>query len=143
MSVNPVFLSLSDVRLVELQRDVRADGELIVAETEKQIPYNIARLFILRAPAGAERGKHAHKRCSQFLICVSGIVEIRCDDGENHGSFRMDRAEYGLLVPPGIWARLRFSTDAIVTVMCDRRYEQDDYIRNYEEFLSARRGTAA
>lgn len=134
-----VLCVLSDVRLVALPRHARADGEVVVAETGAHVPFAIARMFVLRAPAGAKRGQHAHRRCSQFMICVSGAVEIECDDGESRRSFTMDSADRGLLVPPGIWASLRFSADAVVSVLCDRLYEAEDYIRAYDEFLALRK----
>lgn len=129
------------VRLVELQHDVRADGELIVAEASKQVPYTIARVFVLRAPAGTVRGRHAHKRCQQFLFCARGAVDIECDDGAARSVFILDRADAGLLVEPGVWVTLRFRSDAVVNVLCDRLYEAEDYIRDYGEFIAAKKGS--
>jgi mannose-6-phosphate isomerase-like protein (cupin superfamily) len=105
------------------------------------VPYTIARVFVVRASSGAKRGDHAHKRCSQFMICVSGAVEVTCDDGFNGRSFALARADTGLLIPPGIWTTLHFDEAGVVIVLCDRFYEAEDYIRCYDEFLSALKKT--
>jgi len=75
--------SVAQVRLIELPRHARADGELVAAEAGAHVPFAIVRLFTVTAPAGARRGEHAHRRCSQFMLCVHGAVEITCDDGRD------------------------------------------------------------
>src|SRR5690242_1492835 len=68
-------------RLIELPSYRRDDGEVVVAEITAQVPFASYRLFTLTAPVGAHRGKHAHRLCSQFMLCVAGAVEVVCDDG--------------------------------------------------------------
>ena|ERR1700758_5023945 len=130
---------LRDARLIELPRHARADGEVIVAEAAAQVPFRIERMFALAAPAGAERGRHAHRLCSQFMICVSGAVDVVCEDGSGKDTFALDRRNRALLVPPGLWNIVEFrQEDSVLIVLCDRVYEADDYIRDYAEFLSFR-----
>ncbi len=130
---------LRDARLIDLPRHARANGEVVVAEAGAQVPFRIERMFALAAPAGAERGRHAHRRCSQFMICVSGAVDVVCEDGSRKNTFALNRRNQALLVPPGLWNTVEFrQNESLLIVLCDRVYEADDYIRDYAEFLSFR-----
>ena len=135
-------VALQDVsiaRLIELPCFQREDGDLVVAETAAQVPFPIARMFTLRAPAGAQRGQHAHRLCSQFMICVSGAVDVVCDDGREQRTFTLDRGSVALLVPPTIWSTVIFrDKGSVVAVLCDRPYEENDYIRDSAAFLAYR-----
>jgi dTDP-4-dehydrorhamnose 3,5-epimerase-like enzyme len=103
------------------------------------VPFAIARVFVVRAPEGAVRGQHAHKVCAQFLTCPRGSVEVICTDGANSAEFLLNHPNIGLYIPSGIWAEQRYRTkDAALTVLCDRGYEPEDYIREYPDFLSYR-----
>src|SRR5690349_5877530 len=135
---------ISDARLIELPRHARTDGEVIVAEAAAQVPFRIERMFALAAPAGATRGHHAHRLCSQFMICVSGAVDVVCEDGRSKNIFALDRRTQALLVPPGLWNIVEFRrSDSVLVVLCDRVYEAEDYIRDYTEFLSFRESVRA
>ncbi len=128
------------MRLINLPRHARADGEVVVVEAAAQVPFRIERMFVLAAPAGAKRGQHAHRLCSQFMICVSGAVEVTCEDGTVQESFPLGRRDLALLVPPGVWNTVTFQQDgSVVVVLCDRTYEEHDYIRDYAEFVAFRR----
>lgn len=132
---------LADVRRIELPRHARDDGEVVVAETPASVPFVIARLFVLRAPVGAARGDHAHKLCSQFMICSNGAVDIVLDDGADTETFRLDRSSQALLVPPMIWNTVVFrAPETVVSVLCDRPYEADDYVRDHQDFVSLGKG---
>jgi hypothetical protein len=126
------------VRRIELPCHRRDDGELVVAEAATGVPFPIARMFTLYASVGAERGRHAHRRCSQFMLCVHGSVDIECDDGRSRKMFALDRKNSALLVPPMIWNVVRFrEPESVLVVLCDRIFEETDYIRHYPEFLTA------
>ena len=141
MTVAPDGLSyVSDVKDLTLPSRARENGELVVAEAHKECPYTIARVFTVRAAAGAVRGRHAHRQCSQFMICVHGAIEVTCDDGAAQKTFSLDRGNKALLVPPGIWATETYLVDgSVLSVLCDRPYEEDDYMRDFEAFLEWRR----
>jgi dTDP-4-dehydrorhamnose 3,5-epimerase-like enzyme len=129
----------TEARLIELPRHARTDGEVVVAEAAAQVPFRIERMFALAAPAGVKRGQHAHRLCSQFMICVSGAVDVVCEDGSSKNIFALDRRNQALLVPPGLWNTVEFrQSDTVLVVLCDRVYEAEDYIRDYAEFLSFR-----
>ena len=118
------------------------DGNyLVVLEEKKDIPFVLSRVFFVRAGKGIVRGKHAHKKCNQFMVCASGKIEVICSDGVTDIKYLLDSPSHGLHVPPGIWAKEQYLTnDAVLTVLCDRHYEKDDYINDYEEFLKFQRG---
>ncbi len=108
-------------------------------EAGAAVPFTIARAFSTRAPLGTVRGRHAHRRCSQFMVASTGVIEVRCDDGRKTATHRLDRANVGILVPPGIWAEVTIASEgAVLLVLCDRPYEAEDYIRDYQTFKAYR-----
>lgn len=142
LSTNPMN-DINDARLIELPRHAREDGEVVVAEAAAQVPFPVVRMFALAAPPGARRGHHAHRRCSQFMICVSGAVDVVCEDGRKKNTFALNRLNQALLVPPGLWNTVEFCReDSVLVVLCDRVYEAEDYIRDYAEFLAFRDSAA-
>jgi dTDP-4-dehydrorhamnose 3,5-epimerase-like enzyme len=111
------------------------NGNLVFIESIKHVPFSITRVFMVTGVAGAIRGRHAHKQCTQFMICTHGSVNVKCDDGLRTVTHELNKPDIGLLVPPGIWAeQLYLSEPSGLTVLCDRPYEVEDYIRNYDEF---------
>jgi dTDP-4-dehydrorhamnose 3,5-epimerase-like enzyme len=111
------------------------NGVLCVYECGSHVPFNIQRVFTISARAGDTRGEHAHKKCSQLLICVTGNIRVWCDNGSTLSQYDLNDMGMGLIVPPGIWAKQEYTTDnAVLMVLCDRNYEVDDYIRDYNEF---------
>jgi dTDP-4-dehydrorhamnose 3,5-epimerase-like enzyme len=87
-------------------------------------------------PDGAERGSHAHKRLEQFIVAVNGSLTVKLDSGISAESFRLDSSKFGLYVPPGFWRDLSdFSHGAVCLVLASTKYDESDYIRNYQEFL--------
>src|SRR5262245_60590157 len=130
-AVAPALMhGMRDVRLIELPAHARDDGEVIVAEGA-DVPFVTVRMFVVRAPGGAERGNHAHRRCAQLMVCVHGAVDIACDDGSEQRSFALDRGNRALFVPPMIWTKVEFRQAGALVVLCDRGYEADDYIRDH------------
>jgi len=133
--------SVSFLKLVKLPHFFEDNGDLVVIEGCVSIPFDIARVFVVRAPDGAIRGQHAHRKCSQFLTCPSGSIEVVCDDGRQSAEFVLNHPSVGLLVPAGIWSQQTYrGPRAALTVLCDRRYEAADYIRDYGSFLDFRAG---
>lgn len=136
------LFNLRHVQTIELPRYKRENGEVVVAEGSHSVPFAIARMFTVTGPEGAERGKHAHRRCWQFMICVHGILDVACDDGRDRRSFALDCGNLALIVPPTIWNTVLFrQAGSVLAVLCDRPYEADDYIRDYKEFVALRNGS--
>ncbi len=132
--------SIQDVKLIKLPHHFEDNGDLIVMEELVNVPFSIARVFVVRAPDGAIRGQHAHRACTQFLTCPREVIKVACDDGERQVKFTLDHPNTGLLIPPGIWSQQTYlGKGAALTVLCDRKYEAEDYIREYDKFLSYRR----
>ena len=134
-----MFHPLSAVRLVGLPHHLNDNGDLVVMEELNHVPLAIARVFVVRAHAGAIRGQHAHRLCTQFMTCPSGSIEVCCEDGGEVATYVLDEPNTGLLVPPSIWAQQVYLTSgSVLMVLCDRPYEPQDYIRDYAEFKAYR-----
>jgi dTDP-4-dehydrorhamnose 3,5-epimerase-like enzyme len=110
------------------------NGNLCAYESGQHVPFDIRRIFTVSAKAGDIRGEHAHKKCTQLLVCASGKIRVACDDGFVTEEYILDNMGIGLLIPPGIWTREEFMVDnPVLMVLCDQGYEED-YIRNYSDF---------
>lgn len=111
------------------------NGILCVFESGRYVPFEIRRVFTVSARSGDIRGDHAHRKCTQLLVCVSGKIRVTCDNGAIVTKHCLDNMGTGLLIPPGIWAKEDYLEDgAVLMVLCDRGYEEEDYLREYEEF---------
>ena len=124
------------VKLIKFPQFEEDNGELSVFEENLDlIPFSIKRIFNVRSRKNSIRGMHAHRLCSQILICSNGSIEVTCDNSINKEIYILDKPNYGLLVSPGIWAEQKYLTNsASMTVICNRVYEAEDYISNYEDF---------
>ena len=130
-----------DCAIIELPRVHNRAGNISIAENTKHLPFDVERVFyIYDIPGGEDRGAHAHKDCHQFLVAVSGSFEIEMDDGITKRTVQLNRPYYGLHIPPGIWAAEKsFSSGSVCLVMASHKYDKDDYIRDYNDFLNFRK----
>lgn len=130
-------MSVFDCSLCELNKMHDKEGNLTFMYENVHVPFPINRVFYsYDIPGGEDRGAHAHKRCHQFLIAASGAFEVALDDGINKRTVLLNRPFWGLHVPPGIWASEQgFSSGSICLVLASHGYEEDDYIRDYNEYL--------
>lgn len=112
-------------------------GNLSVIEKEV-VPFKIKRVYYLYdVPAGAERGGHAHKKLQQFLVALAGSFDVVLNDGKNKQTITLNKPFEGLLITNGIWRELKnFSSGAVCLVVASDVFEEEDYIRDFEEFLS-------
>ncbi len=119
-----------------MPKHYNVSGNLTAIENNKNIPFAIRRIFYTYdIPGGEARGAHAHKECHQFLIAGSGSFEVALDDGVNKRTVLLNRPFYGLHIPPGIWAAEQgFSSGSICLVLASHLFNEDDYIREYDEF---------
>ena len=103
----------------------------------KNLPFQVKRVFYLYdIPSGQSRGAHAHKKCMQLLVSVSGSFNVLVDDGINSKTFFLNKPNTGLFIPPGIWAsELDFSAGSVCLVLASHYFEEEDYLRNYNDFL--------
>jgi dTDP-4-dehydrorhamnose 3,5-epimerase-like enzyme len=116
--------------------DEGREGLLRVFESSN-IPFSVKRVFtVLNSEVGSSRGKHAHRVCNQLICCVSGGVKLICDDGLQKEEIDMTPISAGVLVPAGIWAEQQcLDAHSVILVFCDQSYNEDDYIRQYDEFM--------
>ncbi len=129
---------MSSATLLSFPNCADINGTLAAYESGKQVPFDIRRVFTVRAGAGDVRGEHAHRECAQLLICVSGQVRVSCDNGSGISTFLLEGIDVGLLIPPGIWAKQEYlSSNSVLMVLCDRGYDADDYLRDYEDFRNS------
>lgn len=136
----PRPFTVYDCGVFELPKVHDRRGNLTAVNNRLDLPFDTKRVFyIYDIPSGATRGAHAHKEAWQFIVAASSSFDILLDDGHNRRMVHLDRPNYGLLVPPGIWSRLQnFSSAAVCMVLTSHLYDPDDYLRDYDEFLAYR-----
>lgn len=129
-----------DCSVVELGKIENNQGNLTVVQSNQDVPFDIKRVFyIYDIPGGEARGAHAHKQCHQFLVAVSGCFEVELDDGVNQRIVTLNRPFYGIHIPPGIWAaEQEFSSGSVCLVLASETFNEEDYIRDYEQFKAFR-----
>ncbi len=135
---------LDECTLTKLKRMEGPNGSLSPLYSGVDIPFTIKRAYYLYdIPGGAERGGHAHRRLQQFVVAASGSFAITLDDGVGRRKISLDRSYYGLYLPSMIWREITdFCSGAICLVFASSPYDEADYIRDYQEFLDAVRGSA-
>lgn len=113
-------------------------GQLIAIEQLKDIPFEIKRVYYMYDTGeGVIRGYHAHKNLQQVLICVHGSCKIRLDNGKEKEIITLDKPNVGLYVANNMWREMYdFSPDAVLLVLASELYDESDYIRDYDEFLT-------
>lgn len=128
--------SVYDCSIVHLPKIHNQAGNITALENNVHIPFAVKRVYYLYdVPGGADRGGHAHKELQQFIIALSGAFDVLIDDGINKKIVRLDRPYVGLHIVPGIWRELlNFSSGAISLVLASEKYQESDYIREYDDF---------
>jgi len=131
-------IPVADVHVERFAEFSDLRGRLTAGELPSEgIPFVPRRwFFVYDVPSREVRGEHAHRTCHQFLICVSGQVNVAVDDGESRSEVVLDEPTIGLYVPPRVWAsQYRYDEDAVLLVLASHPYDPDDYIREYEAFV--------
>ena len=123
--------------IIDLQTLGDSRGRLVVAEAQKQIPFDIKRVYWIHGTkSGVERGFHAHKALRQVAVAVSGACEMVLDDGKNTVSVTLKASDQGVVIEPGVWHYMKnFTPDCVLVVFADAHYDEADYTRDYDEFL--------
>jgi hypothetical protein len=132
-------MSIKDCTLIDLPRINDPRGNLTFIEGERHIPFELRRVFYLYdVPGGASRAGHALKRCQQFIIAASGSFDVVLDDGAEKRRYQLNRSYYGLYVPPLVWREIdNFSSNSICVVLASEPFDEADYYRDYDDFLTA------
>ena len=125
--------------IIQLPKISDPRGNLTFVEGGEQIPFDIVRVYFLYdVPGGAERGGHAHKELHQLIIAMSGSFDVILDDGSEKKRFHLNRSYYGLYVCPMMWRELdNFSSGSVCLVLASNRYDESDYYRDYDAYLTA------
>lgn len=129
--------NLAKVKLINLPKIEDPRGNLSFIEEEQHIPFKIERTYwIYDVPGGQVRGGHAFKIQQEFIVALSGSFDVIIDDGKENKTFSLNRSYYGLYLPAGLWRQMEnFSTNALAMVLSSTSFSQNDYIRDYSEFL--------
>lgn len=127
---------ISDIQIIEIPKIHDTRGNLSVIEGNV-VPYPIKRVYYLYdVPSGSERGGHSHIAQQEFLIALSGSFEVVLKDGVNEKIISLNKPNLGLLIPTGIWRELQnFSSGSVCLVIASDVYSEEDYIRDYNDFL--------
>lgn len=133
---------MEGVRIIQLQKVLDNRGNLSVIEQYKDIPFKIERTYwIYDVPGGENRGGHAYMNNQEFIVALSGSFDVVLDNGQEKETFHLNRSYYGLYVPKGIWREMsNFSTNSLALVLGSTKYDADDYIRDYTEYLAWNNG---
>lgn len=128
--------TLKDNIITDIPKIEDPRGNLSVIEKDV-VPFDIKRVYYLYdVPAGAERGGHAHKQVQEFLVAISGSFDVILNDGGGQQVVTLNRPYKGLLITTGIWRELKnFSSGAVCLVVASDVYDEEDYIREFKEFL--------
>lgn len=132
--------TVNDIYIIDLPVIKDARGNLTFIQ-EGVVPYNFKRVYYLfDVPAGAERGGHAHIAQKQIIIALSGSFDVILDDGTDKKTFTLNRPNKGLHIPEGLWRELQnFSSGAVCLVIAEDIFSEDDYIREYADFLESKK----
>ena len=130
------YPNVYDCHVLSLSKISNPAGNMTIVEGKQNIPFKIQRIYYLYdIPGGESRGGHAHRELYQLIVAASGSFEVLLDDGINKKIVRLNRPNFGLLVVPGIWRELfEFSSGAICMVLASHKYNESDYIRDYDTF---------
>jgi dTDP-4-dehydrorhamnose 3,5-epimerase-like enzyme len=122
--------------LITLPKIVDPRGNLSFFEHPNQLPFEIVRTYwVYDVPGGEIRGSHAFKEQQEFIIALSGSFDVVLHDGIKEERFSLNRSYYGLYIPKMYWRRLEnFSTNSLALIVSDKLYNNEDYIRDFEEF---------
>jgi dTDP-4-dehydrorhamnose 3,5-epimerase-like enzyme len=125
-----------DCSLITFDKNHQVKGHLTSVTNNKQVPFDIKRIYYLYdVPGGLSRGAHAHKDLKQLVVALSGSFDITLDDGQVKRTFQLSRPNMGLLIPAGLWRELyNFSSGSICMVLASELYDEQDYLRDYNEF---------
>ena len=140
MSSKKNKFSLDDCKVFDFPVIHDPRGNLSFVEANNHIPFEIKRVYYLYdVPGGSMRAGHAHKELHQVLIAMAGSFDVVVDDGIDQTAIQLNRSYYGLYIPPGIWRVIEnFSSGSVCMAIASEFYSEEDYYRDYDDFLKSR-----
>ncbi len=132
---------IDNVKIFNLPKIEDPRGNLSIIEEEKHIPFKIERTYwIYDVPGGQMRGGHAFKNQQEFIVALSGSFDVVINDGVNKQTYSLNRSYYGIYIPAGLWRQMEnFSSNSLAMVLSSTKFSEDDYIREYIDFLKYKR----
>ena len=118
--------------------DFEEKGKLSFMETGKDIPFEIKRIYYIYdiEELNIKRGYHAHKTLKQVIFCLNGNFTLELDNGLEKEEIFLDKPNKGVLIDSNIWHNMKnFSKNVVIMVVASDYYDENDYIRNYNEFI--------
>ena len=130
---------LNKIQLVDIPKILDERGNLSFIEELNHIPFQIKRTYwIYDVPGGEVRGGHAYKTLHEFIVALSGSFDVVLDDGKTKKTYSLNRSYYGLYVPNMVWRSIEnFSTNSLCMILASEKYDENDYVRDYEEFIKS------
>jgi len=137
--------TIDDIKLIDIRTIIDNGGYLSLVENKYDIPFDTKRIYyIYNVPNNEVRGKHAHKKNKQLLICLNGMVTVKCDDGKGgKKNFTLDSHRKGLYIPELIWDEQTYISNkdnVMLLVLSSVKYTPSDYIHDYEQFKKIKNG---
>ena len=128
---------MEKIQQIQLPKILDRRGNLSFIEEENHIPFKIKRTFwIYDVPGGENRGGHAYKETEEFIVALSGSFDVVLDDGKERKIYHLSRSYSGIYVPKMIWREMEnFSTNSLALVLSSTKYDETDYIRDYDHFI--------
>ena len=135
-------MSIHDCKIVQLPKIQDQRGNLTFIESDRHAPFDIKRVYYLYdVPGGSSRAAHGHKKLQQLMIAMSGSFDVTLDDGHEKKTFHLNRSYFGLYIPAMMWRDLdNFSSGAVCMVLASEYYDEEDYFREYAEFIKSTKG---
>lgn len=126
------------VRMIDLPKILDDRGNLSFIEEENHVPFKIKRVYwIYDVPGGEFRGSHAYIKTEEIIMALSGSFDIILHDGKEEKKYSLNRSYYGIYIPQLVWRKLEnFSTNSLALVLSSTTYDEKDYIRNFNKFLT-------
>jgi dTDP-4-amino-4,6-dideoxygalactose transaminase len=127
---------MNDVHVITFSKREDIRGSLIPVESYKDIPFNIERLFYIKDMDKFPRGFHSHKKTMQVLVSINGSFNIDLTDGKTTKTYILNEDNKGIFIPHNIWLHMsEFTDDCIILVLCSYKYDENEYIRNFGDFV--------
>ncbi len=124
----------------KLQKIRTIGGDIFVFEGHR-IDFQIRRVYFTKnVPEGETRGHHAHKNLEQVLLCPHGAIQVTLDDGKGKPeTVTLKDPEEAIYVGPGTWHKMKWlEKGSVLLVLASKEYDEDDYIRDYGDFIRFR-----
>ena len=132
------FIDYTKVNEIDLPKIIDERGNLSFIEAPRNIPFEIKRVYwIYDVPGGEKRGGHAYKNLYELIIAISGSFDVTIDTGKEIKKFTLNRSYKGVYIPKMVWRSLdNFSTNSLCLILASNAFDQEDYIRDYNDFKS-------